>query len=114
LRYPVRVESFAIRAGSGGSGATRGGDGVVRRIRFNVPMTAVIVSSRRTVAPHGLAGGASGATGRQWLERVDGSIEVLAGVDQRELQAGDQLVIETPGGGGFGAATSATPGPRLI
>jgi len=107
LRYPVRVERFAIRPGSGGLGATRGGDGVVRRIRFNAPMTAVIVASRRTVAPHGLAGGASGALGRQWLERADGSIELLAGVDQRELQAGDQLVIETPGGGGFGVAKSA-------
>jgi len=107
LRYPVRVERFAIRAGSGGMGATRGGDGVVRRIRFNAPMTAVIVASRRTVAPHGLAGGASAAPGRQWLEHADGSIEFLAGVDQRELQAGDSLVIETPGGGGFGVAKSA-------
>jgi 5-oxoprolinase (ATP-hydrolysing) len=102
LRYPVRVETFAIRANSGGIGATRGGDGVVRRIRFNAPMTVVIVSSRRVVPPHGLAGGGSGALGRQWLERADGSIESLAGVDQRELYAGDQLVVETPGGGGFG------------
>ena len=107
LRYPVRLESFAIRAGSGGNGATRGGDGVVRRIRFNAPMTAVIVSSRRTVPPHGLAGGANGALGRQWLERADGSIELLAGVDQRDLHAGDQLVVETPGGGGFGMASDA-------
>jgi 5-oxoprolinase (ATP-hydrolysing) len=104
LRYPVRVETFAIRRGSGGRGATCGGDGVVRRIRFNVPMTVVLVSSRRTVAPHGLAGGASGATGRQWLERADGSIEAFAGVDQRDLDAGDLVVVETPGGGGFGAA----------
>ena len=107
LRYPVRVERFAIRTGSGGAGATRGGDGVVRRIRFNAPMTAVIVSSRRTVAPHGLAGGGSGAVGRQWLEHADGSIEILAGVDQRDLRAGDQLVVETPGGGGFGAPESS-------
>jgi len=106
LRYPVRVESFGLRPGSGGTGATRGGDGVVRRIRFNAPMTAVIVSSRRTVPPHGLAGGGSGALGRQWLERADGSIERLDGVDQRDLRAGDQLVVETPGGGGFGVAES--------
>jgi len=104
LRYPVRVESFGVRPGSGGIGATRGGDGVVRRIRFNAPMTAVIVSSRRTVPPHGLAGGGSGALGRQWLERADGSIERLDGVDQRDLRVGDQLVVETPGGGGFGVA----------
>jgi 5-oxoprolinase (ATP-hydrolysing) len=110
LRYPVRVETFAIRAGSGGAGATHGGDGVVRRIRFNAPMTAVIVSSRRTVPPHGLAGGASGALGRQWLERADGTIEHLAGVDQRKLHPGDRLVIETPGGGGFGAAQTAAEG----
>jgi 5-oxoprolinase (ATP-hydrolysing) len=102
LRYPVRLETFAIRRGSGGAGRTRGGDGVVRRIRFNEPMTAVIVSSRRTVPPHGLAGGENGALGRQWLEHADGSIELLAGIDQRELRAGDQLVVETPGGGGFG------------
>jgi 5-oxoprolinase (ATP-hydrolysing) len=70
-------------------------------------MTAVIVASRRTVAPHGMAGGESGALGRQWLERADGSRELLAGVDQRELKAGDALVIETPGGGGFGAAIGA-------
>ena len=74
----------------------------MRRIRFNEPMTAVIVSSRRTVPPHGLAGGESAALGRQWLEHADGSIEALAGIDQRQLRAGDQLVVETPGGGGFG------------
>jgi 5-oxoprolinase (ATP-hydrolysing) len=102
LRYPVRVETFAIRQHSGGGGARRGGDGVVRRIRFHVPMTVVLVSSRRTVPPHGLAGGRHGAAGRQWLERADGSIEMLAGVDQRDIAPGDQLIVETPGGGGFG------------
>ena len=107
----MRVEQFSIRTGSGGAGARRGGDGVVRRIRFNTPMTAVIVSSRRTVAPHGLAGGAGGACGRQWLQRADGSIEPLEGVDQRDLLAGDQLVVETPGGGGFGMITSAAERP---
>jgi 5-oxoprolinase (ATP-hydrolysing) len=107
LRYPVRLETFAIRRGSGGEGETRGGDGVVRRMRFDEPMTAVIVSSRRNVAPHGLAGGASGALGRQWIERADGTIEPLAGIDQKELRAGDQLVVETPGGGGYGVPGSA-------
>jgi 5-oxoprolinase (ATP-hydrolysing) len=107
MRYPVRLEAFAIRRGSGGAGRTRGGDGVVRRIRFAEPMTVVIVSSRRSVAPHGLAGGASAALGRQWVEHGDGSIEALAGVDQRELRSGDVMVVETPGGGGYGAPQQA-------
>jgi 5-oxoprolinase (ATP-hydrolysing) len=72
LRYPVRLEAFAIRRGSGGAGGWRGGDGAVRRIRFLEPMTAVIVSSRRNIAPFGLAGGLDGALGRQWVERSDG------------------------------------------
>ena len=107
LRYPVRLETFAIRRGSGGEGDKRGGDGVIRRIRFDEPMTAVIVSSRRNVAPHGLAGGASGALGRQWIERANGAIELVAGIDQKDLRAGDQLVVETPGGGGYGVARRA-------
>jgi 5-oxoprolinase (ATP-hydrolysing) len=104
LRYPVRVESFGIRPGSGGAGRWRGGDGAVRRLRFLEPMTAVIVSSRRTVAPFGLEGGADGAVGLQWVERVGGELEALTGTDQAELGAGDVFVIETPGGGGFGRA----------
>ncbi|MBO0709719.1 MAG: hydantoinase B/oxoprolinase family protein [Acetobacteraceae bacterium] len=104
LRYPVRLERFAIRRGSGGAGRFRGGDGAVRRIRFLEPMTAVIVASRRNVAPFGLAGGADGAVGRQWVERADGSRTVLTGTDRAELAAGDAFVIETPGGGGYGTA----------
>ena len=103
LRYPVRLESFAIRRGSGGAGRWRGGDGSVRRIRFLKPMTAVIVASRRNVAPFGLAGGADGAAGRQWVERADGTREVLSGTAAAELAPGDAFVIETPGGGGYGA-----------
>ena len=103
LRYPVRLETFGIRRGSGGAGAARGGDGAVRRIRFLEGMTAVVVASRRTVAPFGLAGGADGAPGRQWVERTDGSTEALSGRSRAELLPGDALVIETPGGGGFGA-----------
>ncbi|HXP03549.1 MAG TPA: hydantoinase B/oxoprolinase family protein [Stellaceae bacterium] len=102
LRYPVRLEGFAIRRGSGGAGRWRGGDGAVRRIRFLEPMTAVIVSSRRNIAPFGLAGGAGGALGRQWVEREDGSRHLMTGTDQTELAAGDVFVIETPGGGGYG------------
>ena len=103
LRYPVRQELFAIRHGSGGAGKWTGGDGSVRRIRFLEPMTAVIVSSRREVAPFGLAGGADGARGLQWVERADGSREVLTGTDRAELLPGDAFVIETPGGGGYGS-----------
>ncbi len=101
-RYPVRLEEFSIRRGSGGAGRRRGGDGVVRRLRFLEPMTAVIVSSRRAVAPFGLAGGADGATGRQWVERVDGSRTTLGGTDRAELAPGDVFTIHTPGGGGYG------------
>ena len=103
LRYPVRLEAFAIRRGSGGAGRWRGGDGAVRRIRFLEPMTAVIVSSRRNIAPFGLAGGADGALGRQWVERKDGSRHLMTGTDKTELAPGDVFVIETPGGGGYGA-----------
>ena len=107
LRYPVRLEQFAIRRGSGGAGAQRGGDGAVRRLRFLEPMTAVIVASRRSVAPFGLEGGADGAAGRQWVERADGAREALSGTAQAELAAGDAFVIETPGGGGYGASRPA-------
>jgi 5-oxoprolinase (ATP-hydrolysing) len=103
LRYPVRLEAFATRRGSGGAGRWRGGDGAVRRIRFLETMTAVIVSSRRNIAPFGLAGGADGAVGRQWVEREDGTRHVMTGTDRTELAAGDVFVIETPGGGGYGA-----------
>ena len=106
LRYPVRLESFAIRRGSGGAGRWHGGDGSVRRIRFLAPMTAVIVASRRKMAPFGLAGGADGAAGRQWVERADGSRDALSGTARTELAAGDVFVIETPGGGGYGAASA--------
>ena len=88
LRYPVRLERFAIRRGSGGDGKWHGGDGAIRRIRFLEPMTAVIVSSRRNVAPFGLEGGEDGAVGRQWVERADGTHEILTGTDSAELAAG--------------------------
>ncbi len=103
LRYPVRLECFAIRHGSGGSGRWRGGDGAVRRIRFLEPMTAVIVSSRRNVPPFGLQGGEPGAAGKQWVERADGSMEILTGTASAELAPGDLFVIQTPGGGGYGS-----------
>jgi 5-oxoprolinase (ATP-hydrolysing) len=103
LRYPVRLEEFSIRRGSGGAGRFPGGDGSRRRIRFLRPMEAVIVASRRTVAPHGMAGGSAGAPGRQWVERVDGTVQPLKGQDKASLAPGDVLALETPGGGGWGA-----------
>lgn len=105
-RYPVRLERFAIRRGSGGAGAHCGGDGVVRAVRMLEPMTATIVASRRAEGPFGLHGGEPGAAGRQWIERVGGAREALAGTAEAELLAGDMVVIETPGGGGYGAPPS--------
>jgi 5-oxoprolinase (ATP-hydrolysing) len=105
LRYPVRLEEFSMRRGSGGAGRWHGGDGSRRRIRFLHPMEAVIVASRRNVPPHGLQGGADGAAGRQWVERADGSIQSLKGSDSAHLAAGEVLGIETPGGGGWGPAS---------
>jgi 5-oxoprolinase (ATP-hydrolysing) len=114
LRYPIRLERFAIRAGSGGAGRYRGGDGVVRAIRALEPMTATLVASRRTVAPFGLAGGHDGATGRQWIERADGALDAMSGHDRVELAAGDLVVIETPGGGGYGTNPGDAPGSNQV
>ncbi|HUZ65950.1 MAG TPA: hydantoinase B/oxoprolinase family protein, partial [Acetobacteraceae bacterium] len=108
LRYPVRLETFSIRRGSGGAGRWRGGDGAVRRIRFLAPMTVVVVASRRAVPPFGLGGGDDGAPGRQWVERIGGRIDALTGTDRAELAPGDAFVIETPGGGGYDAASVTT------
>ena len=102
LRYPVRLERFAAREGSGGRGRWRGGDGAVRAVRALEPMTATIVSSRRNVPPFGLEGGGPGAPGRQWVVRAGGAEEPLAATDEARLDAGDMIVIETPGGGGYG------------
>jgi 5-oxoprolinase (ATP-hydrolysing) len=103
LRYPVRVEEFAIRKHSGGAGKFTGGDGARRKIKFLEPMTATIVASRRAAPPFGLAGGGAGAVGQQWIERADGSIETLSGSAEAQLGAGDAIIIETPGGGGYGS-----------
>jgi 5-oxoprolinase (ATP-hydrolysing) len=102
MRYPVRLDRFAIRRGSGGTGGYRGGDGAERAIVALEPLTATIVASRRTVAPFGLRGGESGAVGRQYVEPVHGEPRELKGCDEVELQPGDRFVILTPGGGGFG------------
>ncbi len=102
LRFPVIVESFSIRSGSGGSGLHHGGEGVVRRIRFRKPMTAAILSGRRIIPPYGIVGGGNGALGRNAVERADGSIVELPGTATVEMAPGDVFVIETPGGGGYG------------
>jgi 5-oxoprolinase (ATP-hydrolysing) len=101
-RFPVRLESFRIRRGSGGAGRHRGGDGVERRLRFLEPMTAVMLANRRRVAPFGMAGGEPGATGRNWIERADGSIDRFGATFSSPVGRDDVMVIETPGGGGFG------------
>jgi len=101
-RFPVLLESFAIRRGSGGQGAHRGGDGAVRRLRFLEEMTAAILSGHRRVPPYGMAGGEPGRVGRNAVERADGRIEELGNTAQTVMKPGDVFVIETPGGGGFG------------
>jgi 5-oxoprolinase (ATP-hydrolysing) len=102
-RYPVLLESHRINRGSGGAGRHPGGDGTIRRVRFLEAMSAALLSNHRRVAPFGLAGGAPGAPGRQWVERADGTIEPLAGCAKTRVGPGDVFVIQTPGGGGFGA-----------
>ena len=102
-RYPVLLESFEIRDDSGGTGRHRGGNGVRRRTRFLESMEAVILANHRIVPPYGMAGGGEGAVGRNWVERTDGSVEELTATDLRQMEPGDVFVIETPGGGGFGA-----------
>ena len=102
-RFPVLLESFSIRRGSGGRGRWRGGDGAVRRVRFLEPMTAAILSGHRRVAPYGMAGGEPGAVGRNRVERAGGEPIELKACDRIEMQPGDVFVIETPGGGGYGA-----------
>lgn len=101
-RLPVRLEEFAVRRGSGGAGRWRGGDGAVRRIRFLEPMTVSTLSQHRRVPPYGMAGGTPGALGAHRIERADGTVTRLAGSDSADVGPDDVLVIETPGGGGYG------------
>ena len=102
-RFPVRLDSYAIRRGSGGAGRHRGGDGAERRLRFLEPMTAVMLANHRRVPPFGVAGGRPGSVGRNWVERVDGSREEFGATCAVQMAAGDVFVIQTPGGGGYGA-----------
>jgi 5-oxoprolinase (ATP-hydrolysing) len=102
FRFPVRLDSFEIRAGSGGGGRWRGGDGAVRRVRFLEPMTAAILSNGRIWPAFGIAGGHAGAFGFNRIERADGSVETLAHIGSVVMRPDDVFVIETPGGGGCG------------
>jgi len=108
-RFPVILESFAIRRGSGGRGRWSGGDGAVRRVRFREAMTAGILSNRRRVPPFGLMGGEAGAAGRNRVVRADGRVETLGACASVEMTPGDAFVVETPGGGGYGRAGEEGP-----
>ena len=103
-RFPVRLDAYRIRRGSGGAGLHRGGDGGERRVRFLEAMTAVMLANHRRIAPFGVAGGKPGAVGRNWVERADGTREEFGATCRVEMKPGDVFVIQTPGGGGFGAA----------
>ena len=105
-RFPVRLESFAIRRNSGGAGRWRGGDGVVRRVRFLEPMEISLLSGHRRIPPYGIDGGLPGKVGRTRIERADGTCDELGACDRAEVEAGDAVIIETPGGGGCGSPGS--------
>jgi 5-oxoprolinase (ATP-hydrolysing) len=106
FRYPVTLEAFQIRQHSGGAGRWPGGDGIVRKLQFREPMQVVILANHRVVPPFGLEGGDAGKVGRTSILRKDGSIEALNSCDQRDVAAGDTIVVETPGGGGWGRVRS--------
>ncbi len=103
FRYPVRLDVYGIRSGSGGQGRWHGGDGGLRRVRFLEPMTASILSNNRTRGPFGMAGGGDGAAGRNRVLRADGSIETLGHIAQVSMAPGDVFEVQTPGGGGYGS-----------
>ena len=105
-RFPVRVEEFSIRRGSGGAGRNRGGDGICRSIRFLEPMTVTVLSLHRITEPFGVEGGAPGDMGMNRVVRLNGRVEDLRGNDSAEVGAGDVFVMHTPGGGGYGAPFS--------
>jgi 5-oxoprolinase (ATP-hydrolysing) len=106
FRFPVRLESYEIRRGSGGAGRWHGGDGGVRRVRFLETMTASILSNGRVHGSFGIKGGGQGAVGENWIERADGRVERVAHIGQAEMSPGDIFVIATPGGGGYGPPDS--------
>ena len=106
-RYPVRLDRFAIRRGSGGAGRHHGGDGAVRELTFLEPVSLSIISQHRNQGPYGMEGGAPGMSGRQRIVRANGEIVELGSVIGCEINAGDQLILETPGGGGYGSVSES-------
>ena len=104
FRFPVRLESYEIREGSGGAGRWHGGNGGVRRVRFLEPMTASILSNGRVHGAFGMAGGQAGQVGQNIVVRCDGRVQALGHIGQADMQTGDIFEIHTPGGGGFGSA----------
>jgi 5-oxoprolinase (ATP-hydrolysing) len=108
FRFPVRLESYEIRYGSGGEGRWKGGNGGVRKVRFLEPMTAAILSNNRIYAPFGMAGGGEGARGTNKVLRADGRVEQLGHIGKTDMGTGDVFVIETPGGGGYGLEDKAS------
>jgi len=101
-RYPVRVRRFAIRRGSGGAGRWPGGDGVLRELELLAPLSLSVLAQHRVEAPYGLRGGVEGTCGAQRIVRADGTVLPLAPADGAEVEPGDRLIVETPGGGGWG------------
>jgi 5-oxoprolinase (ATP-hydrolysing) len=108
-RFPVLLENFSIRENSGGEGKYRGGNGVIRQLRFLTPMTAGILANHRVIPPFGLYGGEAGMVGRNYVKRCEGMIEELGSKGVVKMQVGDTFVIETPGGGGYGSINSEIP-----
>ena len=104
LRFPVVLEDFHIRRGSGGAGKWKGGDGTLRSIRFLERMDCALLSGHRRVAPFGLAGGANGEVGKNSVRRKSGAVETLGGCDQTLLEPGEAIIIQTPTPGGYGRA----------
>jgi 5-oxoprolinase (ATP-hydrolysing) len=102
-RFPVRLDGFSVRAGSGGAGRWCGGEGVERRLRFLEPMTLAVLANSRRMAPAGIRGGGDASVGEQFIERTSGKSDTLTGTDSADMEAGDVFVIRTPGGGGYGA-----------
>ena len=100
-RFPVRVDEFSIRRGSGGQGAWRGGDGITRKLAFLEPMTVTVLSSHRVTEPAGSMGGGAGKCGENMIARHDGALEKLQGNDAAQMREGDVFIMHTPGGGGY-------------
>jgi 5-oxoprolinase (ATP-hydrolysing) len=103
-KFPVLVREFSVRRGSGGPGLNRGGDGTVRRLEFRAPMSGALLANHRRIAPFGLEGGGAASAGAASIRRASGEVETLGATARFEVAPGDELTIETPGGGGYGVS----------